>query len=909
VRKLAARESGFALVLIAVLAGVLALAAPAGAEPALPEGFQDSIAIGNLEQPTNFRFAADGSVFVAQKTGKILYFESVNDSTPETFADLRGDVYDNGDRGLLGLALDPEFTTGRPYVYALYTYDHVLGDASPAPRYGTAGTSGDPCSLADHNGGDACLVSGRLVRMTAEGDPPHAKETSGSPEQKVLAEGWCQQFSSHSIGDLQFGPDGKLYVSGGDGAGFSNADYGQFGTTANPCGDPPGGVGVKLEPPTAQGGSLRSQNMSLLNGKILRVDPDTGKGLLDNPFGTSLDENEKRVIAAGFRNPFRFTFDPQTDELYTVNVGSSEIEEIDRFDAPPETLYNSGWPCYEGPERQFQFAGLGLDVCENLYEDEPASTSFPFFYYSHGQSVVPGDECSVEYGSALGGIAFYEGGQLGPEYEGALFFADSVRGCVWVMFPGEDGKPDPSTTTRFLRDGRIYPGVDIEVGPGGYLYYADLFGDENYGNGAIHKITYNPGAPTAKLTASPPYGTEFPLQVSFDATKSTDPDGSPTELEYDWDLDGNGTFELLDAGPTQTRDYTEAEQEQREENLEPLNRLATVRVTDADHLSAVATVTVYPGDKPPTPTIDEPSTSLQWGVGDEIHLHGLAVDGHGDGIFTPLSYYWSTQLFHCPTDPDHCHAHPLQIFSGLRSGDFTAPEHDYPSYIGITLSVADERGLTSTKTIKILPRTVDLRLDSWPRGVQLTAGLKQAPSPFALTGIEGSSVLLEAPLTAVVDGTTYNWKSWSDGGARIHSVVADADACYQAVYSGPKDSTVPGPCTELPAPTPDQPRTETPPVTPGPALDVTAPKLMLGTHPPKKTRKKIAKFTFSASERGSKFSCKLDRAAAEPCRSPLTYNGLKAGPHVFKVFATDAAGNAGKAASFSWKVLAEKPRR
>ena len=178
------------------------LAEPAVAEPALPPGFQDEVVFPNLEQPTNFRFAPDGRVFVAEKPGKILVFDGLEDTTPEVFADLRTDVYETGDRGLLGLALDPKFDQGRPYVYALYTYDHILGDPEPPPKWGQPETTGDPCP--DLNGGDACLVSGRLVRLTASGD--HAEESGGEPVQDVLAEDWCQQFSSHSIGDLQFGP-------------------------------------------------------------------------------------------------------------------------------------------------------------------------------------------------------------------------------------------------------------------------------------------------------------------------------------------------------------------------------------------------------------------------------------------------------------------------------------------------------------------------------------------------------------------------------------------------------------------------------------------------------------------------------------------------------------------------------
>ena len=898
---------GLVALALAIVAATLA-PATAGAEPALPEGFQDTVAIPNLEQPTNFRFAPDGRVFVAEKPGIILVYENIDDQTPEVFADLRTDVYDSGDRGLLGLALGPKFDEGRPYVYALYTYDHILGDPAPAPKWGSPNTTGDPCP--DLNGGDACLVSGRLVRLTAAPGANHAEPSAGAPAQTTLVEGWCQQFSSHSIGDLQFGPEGDLYASGGDGASFTSADYGQLGTTPNPCGDPPGGYGNALTPPTAEGGSLRAQNPKLLNGKIIRIDPNTGEGVPANPLGMSLNANERRLVAMGFRNPFRFTLDPASGEIYTDNVGSSEIEEIDRFEAPPTSVYNSGWPCYEGPVRQFQFKALGLNVCEQLYANEPGSTSPPFFYYSHGQSVVPGDECPLESGSALGGISFYSGDKLPSSYDGALFFTDAVRGCVWVMSPGADGKPDPNTTRLFMREGKIYPAVDIEEGPDGYLYYADLYGDEEYGLGAIHRIAFSPGAPTARLTANPPYGLSLPLHVTFDASASSDPSGEP--LTYDWDLDGNGSFETH-GGATQTLDFTRAELEEAEEEGESLNSVVSVKVTDGEGLSSVAKVTVYPGDAPPQPTILSPSPSLEWSVGDRISLEGSAVDGEGHPISTPLNYYWSSRLLHCPTGPDACHTHPLQTFAGVRSGEFLAPEHDYPSALEITLRVADYRGLSGSKTVKIFPHTVDLELFSRPTGVELTAGLLQGPAPQTLTAIEGDHVLLSAPATATIDGIAYKWKSWSDGGARAHTVLASADKSYRAVYSFMPTAHEGG----------GGGGGETPPSGGGSAGSSGGgggssgssgggspgggaprpPQTKLGGHPPPRTASRVAKFTFGA-DRSASFRCRLDRGRYRVCRSPLTYRALALGRHLLSVYAVNAAGERDRTpASYAWTVV------
>jgi hypothetical protein len=82
----------------------------------------------------NIEFAPDGTVFVAKKGGEIKVFDSASDTTPSAFGTgLATAVHDFWDRGLLGLALDPQFPT-RPYVYVLYTYDHVLGSGTPPPH-------------------------------------------------------------------------------------------------------------------------------------------------------------------------------------------------------------------------------------------------------------------------------------------------------------------------------------------------------------------------------------------------------------------------------------------------------------------------------------------------------------------------------------------------------------------------------------------------------------------------------------------------------------------------------------------------------------------------------------------------------------------------------------------------------
>ncbi|MDX6517005.1 MAG: hypothetical protein QOH73_2671, partial [Gaiellaceae bacterium] len=235
----------------AVLVAAACLGFPAGALlVSLPSGFQQTVAFSGLTSPTNFRFASDGRVFVAEKGGLIKVFPSLSSTTPTVVADLRTEVDDYWDRGLLGLALDPNFPAS-PYIYALYTRDAPIGGSTPIWN--------DSCPSPPGPTTDGCVVSGRLVKLTLSGN------TATSTQ--VLVDGWCQQYPSHSLGDLNFGSDGALYVSGGEGASFTFSDFGQGGGSAgsptprNPCADPPDGPGPGgTNPPTADRGALRAHS-------------------------------------------------------------------------------------------------------------------------------------------------------------------------------------------------------------------------------------------------------------------------------------------------------------------------------------------------------------------------------------------------------------------------------------------------------------------------------------------------------------------------------------------------------------------------------------------------------------------------------------------------------------------------
>jgi glucose/arabinose dehydrogenase len=434
--------------------------------PTLPAGFSDQAVITGLTFPTAVQFSSDGRVFVAQQSGVIDVFDGIDDPTPTVFADLSSEVYNYWDRGLLGLALSPAFPAD-PFVYVLYTLDAPIGGTPPV--YNDQCT--DPL-------GSGCVAGARLSRLMASGD-----HMSG-PEQ-ILLEGWCQQYPSHSIGTIGFGPDRALYVGGGEGASFTFADYGQGGSPKNPCGDP---GGPNPAPPTAEGGALRSQDLRTsgdptgFSGAILRVDPATGNALPDNPLfgGTVVDDD--RIIAHGLRNPFRFAFRPGTSQVWVGDVGWNTFEEIDSMASPTDSVVeNFGWPCYEGGPKQPDYDSLNLNVCETLY-GQPGAVTPPFFTYSHSAPVVAGDGCPLNMGSVVSGMAFYRTGSYPTSLRGALFFADHARQCIWGIPRGPNGQL--KANKRFLFVGGAGGPVDLKIGPAGDLFYVD------YDDGEIHRIVH-----------------------------------------------------------------------------------------------------------------------------------------------------------------------------------------------------------------------------------------------------------------------------------------------------------------------------------------------------------------------------------------------------------------------------------
>ncbi len=730
---------------------------------ALPSNFDATAVLSGLALPTAVRFAADGRVFVAEKSGQILVYNNLSDPTPTVFTGLETNVQNYWDRGLLGMALDPSLTGGSgsgSYIYVMYAYDHILGSPDPAPRWG------DQCpSVANGGPGsttDGCVISGRVSRFPVSG-------TTITNSEQVLVEDWCQQFPSHSIGSVVFGPDGMLYASGGEGANFNLVDYGQRGGTTdpvvtprNPCGDP---GGTDPMPPTAEGGALRSQDMRTtgdpagLSGSIIRIDPNTGAGVAGSPFAGSPDANARRIIAYGLRNPFRIAFRPGTNELWVGDVGWGTWEEINLIpDVTDGTAENFGWPCYEGVPRQSGYEAAGLDLCENLYAAGPGAVVQPQFAYDHVVQIVPGENCPLG-SSSISALAFYPtaGGSFPATYRGGLFFGDFSRDCIWFAPKGADGRPDFSQVQTFL-DGDTNP-VDIVVGPNGDLFYVDLGTGVD---GAIVRIS--PNQPSAVINAAPTSG-PAPLTVSFDGSVSSDPQGQT--LTYAWDLNGDGQYDDA-TGATAQWTYTS-----------PGDVSVGLRVTDTSLRTSTAHVLISAGNSPPVPTISSPSASLHWKVGDEIAFDGSATDAQ-DGTIPAADLSWTVTLQHCPST---CHPHVIETIDGVSSGSFEAPDHEYPSYLELTLTAKDSGGLQASVTRRLDPTTVQLTFGTVRSSLQLAVDALAAAAPFSRTVIVGSTNSLSAPTTQTLGVGTYAFTSWSDGQAATHDITAPAvNSAWTANY-------------------------------------------------------------------------------------------------------------------------------
>ncbi len=302
--------------------------------------------------------APDGDLdrlFIVEQRGviKILKGGSV---LARPFLDIQSIVDDNGnEQGLLGMTFDPDFATNRLF-YVYYT------------------TNGSPRDFSD------------VVRYEATvADPDSADATTAFSIARVP-----QDFSNHNGGTIDFGPDGYLYWGLGDGGSG---------------GDP----------------NNTAQNPMEKLGKMLRMDPygddfpNSSRNNFaippDNPFVGDPNVFDS-IWALGLRNPYRWSFDRLTGDMYIADVGQNVWEEIDFQPASSPGGENYGWRCYEG-DHAFNLGGCG----------PIGDYVFPIHEYSHGQD---GFSCSI-----TGGYV-YRGADI-PELYGSYFYADYCSDQIYTM--------------------------------------------------------------------------------------------------------------------------------------------------------------------------------------------------------------------------------------------------------------------------------------------------------------------------------------------------------------------------------------------------------------------------------------------------------------------------------------------
>ncbi len=560
--------------------------------------FTETIATLPAYTPVGVAFAPDGRLFIWQKNGIVRILKN-GQLLPNPFLDISAKVNHYQDRGLLGLALDPNFAVNG-YVYLGYVLE---------------------------NGGDTNSTQDRPEQFTRVTADPTNPDVALANSEVVILGGIPEDSPSHAIGMIRFAPDGKMFVSVGDGAGFSNVD-------AN---------------------ALRAQDLTSLNGKILRINPD-GSAPTDNPFYEPANpiSNKSKVWAYGLRNPFRFALHPVTGSPldgtpYIGNVGWNTWEEQVRGRG-----VNFGWPCYEGgypqPDYQAQFA-----QCQQLSAD---SVTQPLYVYDH------------TVGSTAIGGAFYSGILYPSAYRGNYFFMDYT--AKWIKRMVFDANDNVLNILPFAAN--VNGPVDLEMGPDGLLYYVAFNAGEI---GRIHWGT-GPQPPMANATATPTSGYS-PLTVNFSSVGSADPQGEA--LTYFWDF-GDGTSSTA-ANPTHTyvqggvRTFT-----------------ATLTVTNTANLSATATVNVTVGSKPPVAAILSPATGTKVNIGDTVTFQGTATDPD-EGTLPGSDLSWTVIIHH------NSHIHPFITATG-SSGSFTVIDHGAGNYsFEIILTATDSSGLTNTTSVTL----------------------------------------------------------------------------------------------------------------------------------------------------------------------------------------------------------------
>lgn len=558
-------------------------------------------------------------------------------------------------------------------------------------------------------------------------------------------------------------------------------------------------------------------------GKLLHFDR-AGRGLAGHPFcptNGDLTQVCSKIYAKGFRNPFRITLRGSGRGPIVGDVGYGLREEIDLV----RPGRNYGWPCYEGDVRQPTWQGSA--TCRDLYAKEgtAAGATAPNWSYAHGT------------GAAIIAGPQYRGTLFPSWYRSQIYVGDYVQGWIKRLTIDAD---DRVTAVEDFASG--WYGVDLQELRSGELAYLLIAPN------LLNAIGYSSDdqRPVARLSADPTYG-RLPLTVSFSGAQSTDAEGGA--LTYAWDF-GDGS--PGETGQTVSHTYT---------TRGPF----TAELTVTDPAGGVDTeqVQIHAGNTPPEVTVSAPADRSTYRDGVAVPLRGSATDAD-DGAMTGSALRWEIVLQH------GLHQHPLSAASGAESQFTPLTEHDADSHYLITLTATDSGGLSASRTVRIDPETVQITLTSNPPGALISYDGVERVAPFVTRAAIGFRAPVNAADTLTVDGASWVFRSWSDGGAQGHTIVIPAsDATYTATY----------------------------------AKDTVRPETTITKAPPAYTTAKRSTFEFTASEPVKNFFCKFDNGYWSTCTSPLQTKEMT-GTHTFYVRAVDRAGNYDLSpASHKWTIL------
>lgn len=459
-----------------------------------PPQFTDT-AIGTLAAPTAIAVTPDGRILLTQQSGRLRVITAGSLQTTPAL-DLSARMCSNSERGLLGVATDPD-----PATHAIFLFHTSRGTDTRCP----AATTG----LPEPAGAPRNRLSRFVLRADNTVDP--ASET-------VLLDGIYSPAGYHNAGDLHVGKDGYLCVTTGEGGCDYRGDAGHAGGSG--CG----------------GESDASRDRNILNGKVLRINR-LGGIPAGNPFVSTTGAVSchsaagpagstcLETFAMGLRNPSRFAIDPNAaGTVFRINdVGQNVLEEIDHGARSADY----GEPVREGHCQQ---TGSPTDCGA----PKPAAVTDPIDDYVHSDTCA-----SITCG------AHVPNGVWPSSYSGAYLFSDYACRKIVALSPA-------GVRTEFLSGLGDNSAVDLTFGPfaGGQALYYTTYG----GGGQVRRIADTGSsnrAPTAALTASPSSG-PAPLVVTLNGSASSDPDrNAPVHL---WSF-GDGSAGLSTMNATTAHSY------------------------------------------------------------------------------------------------------------------------------------------------------------------------------------------------------------------------------------------------------------------------------------------------------------------------------------------------------------------